>query len=81
MNYTIATTKEVHGNLRLCIDKSGNEYTVGLFNDVTKEYTHRSFKTIDDALTVYKTLVELIVKGYGTEEYKRNVLKGDKNNG
>lgn len=81
MNYTIATTEEVHGDLSLNIDKNGNEYTVGLFNEVTKEYTHRSFKTIDDALTVYKTLVELIVKGYGTEEYKRNVLKGDKNNG
>lgn len=77
MNYTIATTKEVHGDLSLNIDKNGNEYTVGLFNEVTKEYTHRSFKTIDDALTVYKTLVELIVKGYGTEEYKRNVLKGE----
>lgn len=77
MNYTIATTKEVHGNLCLNIDKNGNEYTVGLFNDVTKEYTHRSFKTIDEALTVYNTLVELIVKGYGTEEYKRNVLKGE----
>lgn len=58
-------------------NKNGNEYTVGLFNEVTKEYTHRSFKTIDEALTVYKTLVELIVKGYGTEEYKRNVLKGE----
>lgn len=77
MNYTIATTKEVHGNLCLNIDKNGNEYIVGLFNDVTKKYTHRSFKTIDDALTVYKMLVELIVKGYGTEEYKRNVLKGE----
>lgn len=77
MHYTIATTKEVHGNLCLNIDKNGNKYTLGLFNDVTKEYTHRSFKTIDDALTVYKTLVELIVKGYGTEEYKRNVLKGE----
>nr|DAJ52034.1 MAG TPA: hypothetical protein [Caudoviricetes sp.] len=77
MNYTIATTEEVHGNLYLNIDKNGNEYTVGLFNEVTKEYTHRSFKTIDEALTVYKTLVELIVKGYGTEEYKRNVLKGE----
>lgn len=77
MNYTIATTKEVHGNLCLNIDKNGNEYAVGLFNEETKEYTHRSFKTIDDALTVYKTLVELIVKGYGTEEDKRNVLKGE----
>lgn len=77
MNYTIAETKEVHGNLCLNIDQNGNEYTVGLFNEETKEYTHRSFKTIDDALTVYKTLVELIVKGYGTEEYKRNVLKGE----
>lgn len=77
MNYTIATTEEVHGDLSLKIDKNVNEYTVGLFNDVTKEYTHRSFKTIDDALTVYKTLVELIVKSYGTEEYKRNVLKGE----
>lgn len=77
MNYAIATTKEVHGNLSLNIDKSGNEYTVGLFNEGTKEYTCRSFKTIDEALTVYITLVELIVKGYGTEEYKRNVLKGE----
>lgn len=77
MKYTIATTREVHSNLCLNIDKNGNEYTVGLFNDVTKEYTHRSFKTIDEALTVYKMIVELIVKGYGTEEYKRNVLKGE----
>lgn len=77
MNYTIATTKEVHGNLCLNIDQNGNEYTVGLFNEETKEYTHRSFKTIDEALTVYKTLVELIIRRYGTEEYKRNVLKGE----
>lgn len=77
MNYTIATTEEAHGNLSLNIDKDGNEYTVGLFNEETKEYTHRSFKTTDGALTVYKTLVELIVNGYGTEEYKRKVLKGE----
>lgn len=77
MDYTIAITKEAMGNLCLNFDKTGNEYAVGLFNEKTKEYTHRSFKTIDEALTVYKTLVELIVKGYGTEEYKRNVLKGE----
>lgn len=77
MNYTIAVTEEVHGKLRLNIDKNSNEYTVGLFNEETKEYTHRSFKTIDEALTVYKTLVELIIRRYGTEEYKRNVLKGE----
>lgn len=77
MNYTIATTKEVHGNLCLNIDKNCNAYTVGLFNEETKVYNHRDFKTIDEALTVYKTLVELIIRRYGTEEYKRNVLKGE----
>lgn len=77
MNYTIAYTEDLAENLQLNFNKSGNEYVVELYNKESHECTRRHFKTIDDALTVYHTICDLMLKGYGSEEYKRNVLKGE----
>ena len=77
MNYTIAVLEECNmgeGKLRLNIDHSGNQYLVGLYNDTTKEYTHRVFRTIDQAYTFFSKLSEWIVKGLYTEAEKRKYL-------
>ena len=77
MNYTIAVLEECNmgeGNLKLNIDRSGNKYLVGLYNIVTKVYTHRMFDTIDDAFKIFNKLSEWIVKSYYDEEYKRDYL-------
>lgn len=81
MNYTIATLMECNmgeGHLHLNIDKSGNEYLVGLYNDETREYTHRTFNSIDEAMGIFQTLSEWIIKSYYTEQQKRNYLVSDK---
>ena len=77
MNYTIAELEECnmgYGHLKHNIDVSGDKYLVGLYNDETKQFTHRVFRTIDQAYTFFGKLSEWIVKGLYTEDEKRKYL-------
>ena len=77
MNFTIATLTEHnmgYGHLVLNIDCNGREYLVGLYNDETKEYTHRVFKTLNHAFDMFEQLSEWIIKSEYSEADKRKYL-------
>lgn len=77
MHYTIATLEQVHGNLRLNFDKCGNQYLVGIRNAETKEYTHRIFDNIEQAIYKFNELSAMIIKGLYSEQHKREFLLKD----
>lgn len=64
MNYTLLMTEEIHGDQVLQLDKSGNEYVVGLYNKANKEYKCRHFKRIEDAREKYLELCAYMIHGY-----------------
>ena len=77
MHYTIATLKQVHGNLQIEFDKAGNQYLVGIYNCDTKEYTHREFTNIEQAIYKFNELSAMIIKGLYSEQHKREFLLQD----
>jgi hypothetical protein len=78
MHYTIASLEEVHGNLTLNLDSSGNKYVVGLYNKDTKEYTHTEFETIGNAYAVFETLARCICMSLYSYEEKKEMLIAQK---
>lgn len=78
MHYTIGDFKETQGNLNVNFDKTGNQYLVGLYNKETKEYTHNTFNTMEEALERFINLTKFILQGYYNEKQKREyLLKGE----
>ena len=75
MNYTIAVTDEIGGDLKLEFGRNGNQYTVGLYNTETKDYTHRNCTSYGEAIHIYCKMVDLIVRSFGSEQYKRDFLQ------
>lgn len=71
MHYTIANMSDINFNQSINLDKSGNKYVVGLYNDDTKEYTHRQFDTIQEAYAIFERLAHCICFG----EYSYNDRK------
>lgn len=74
MSYTLAELKEVFGSVKVNIDKSGNQYLVGLCDCETQEYKHKTFNSLEEALKIFQKLSEAIIKGIGSYEYKCNLL-------
>jgi len=68
MNYAIASLYDVNFGQVLTLDKNGNKYVVGLYNEKTKEYTHKSFDSIDEAYTIFEKLSRCIC--FGDYSYK-----------
>ena len=68
MNYTIASMNDVNFSQVLSLGKNGNKYVVGLYNEETKEYTHKSFDSIDEAYTIFEKLSRCIC--FGNYSYK-----------
>ena len=77
MNYTILKTDVVFTNESVNLDKNGNKYTVGIYNSESKQYSHRDFDTIEEALAKYSRIVELYGLSLYTEEQKRQILLHD----
>lgn len=74
MNWTIATMKDVHNGQEISIDKSGSTYTVWLANTATNERTHKSYKTMDEAYTVFEKLAHAIVTGWYSYQDRKAML-------
>lgn len=75
MNYTIAITEEIHGDLSVNFDKDGNQYLVGIRNKETGIYTHKSFKTHEAAQNAYLTIISWVLGGLYSEADKRSMLQ------
>ncbi len=71
MHYTIMITDDIHGHMKVNLDKVGNQYAVGLYRDENMEYTYKIFDTIDEALAVYGEYIVAIANGeYSYEDRK-----------
>lgn len=74
MNFTIAIMEDVHNNVTVSFDKSGNEYLVGLYHKETEEYTHKSFKTFEEAQEVFNKFANAILSGSYSYEQRKAFL-------
>lgn len=71
MHYTIAMLEDVQGNVKVNFAATGNKYLVGLYNTVTREYTHKVFAKHADACKVFQWFTEAIITGcYSYEDRK-----------
>lgn len=71
MNYTIAKTRDYNGMQYVNFDKLGNKYLVGFTGKAKSEYTHKTFDTLGEALTVYQQFVRAFITGdYSYEDRK-----------
>lgn len=75
MNYTIATFEQVHGNLIVDISKSGNEYTVGIWDKELHESTTQTFHDLQEAYKVFEKIVSWCVFGFYKDSDKKKFLK------
>lgn len=74
MNYTIAVTEDIHNGVKVNFDKAGNQYLVGFTNEYTREYTHKTYSTIQEALAVYQKFVEAFITGCYSYNDRKNWL-------
>lgn len=74
MSHTIATLEETQGNLSINLDSTGNKYLVGIYNNETKEYTHKTFDTMDSAYAAFSMLSKYVCLSLYTEKEKRGFL-------
>ena len=75
MNYTIASLNDVNFGQVLTLDKNGNKYVVGLYNEETKEYTHKSFDSIGEAYTIFEKLSRCICFGEYSYSDRKAMIK------
>ena len=74
MYYTIGIFEEVHGDLKVYFDCSGNEYVVMIRNSETKICTNKRFKNRLSAVKAYQEVIMWFLEGLYSEEDKRTML-------
>lgn len=74
MIYSIGYFKQVNGNYELTLLKKGNGYYLGLENAETKEYITRDFSNLEEAIKIFNKMVEILIKHYGNDTYKKNMF-------
>lgn len=74
MNYTIATLKDVQGDIKVNFVVNGNQYYIGLYNEETDEYTTKTFDTIEEAQAVFNKFVSAILTGCYSYEQRKSWL-------
>jgi len=74
MNYTIATTEDVQGEIQVEYVKDGNEYLVGIYHKELKEYTSKRFTRKEDAQARYLKLVSCILDGTYDYKWRKRLL-------
>ena len=74
MNYTIGVMTDVMGDVMVSFEKSGNSYLVGFFNIKTKEYTNKTFNSLEEAQEVFNKFVNAILSGCYSYEQRKAFL-------
>lgn len=74
MIYSIGYFKQVNGNYELTLLKKGNGYYLGLENSETKEYITRELSNLEKAIKIFNKMVEILIKHYGNDTYKKNMF-------
>jgi hypothetical protein len=75
MNYTIASLYDANFGQILTFDKIGNKFAVGLYNEETEEYTHKSFDSIGEAYTIFEKLSRCICFGEYSYSDRKAMIK------
>lgn len=74
MIYCIGCFRQIDGSFELELCKKGNGYYLGLENTETKEYLTRDFNNLDEAIKTFNKMVEILIKHYGNDTYKKNMF-------
>lgn len=74
MHFTIALLEDVHGEIKVNFDSTGNKYLVGVYNKLTREYTHKTFDNMNTACAIFTKLCEWVVKGEYSYEDRKELL-------
>lgn len=74
MIYTILLLEDVYNDQVITLDKSGNQYTVGLKNYENGEYTHKTYSEMDEALAVVQKFTAAFAKGDYSYETRKSWL-------
>jgi len=74
MNFTIAEMVDIQGDIKVKYGKDGNKYTVGIRNEETKEYTHNTYASKEDAYKVFSKLTKAIIDGCYSYEQRKSFL-------
>lgn len=75
MCYIIARTEDLLSKITVDFSRRGNKYSVELYHQETKDFTHKEFSKIEDALALYQRLVEAIATGCYSYEDRKSWLK------
>lgn len=68
MFYTIMVLDSVQDDLKVELNKNGNQYSVTLYDKHTRERTAKTFDELMDAIYVFERLTRAI--GIGSFDYK-----------
>lgn len=75
MNYNITNTEDYASSQVLQLIKNGNKYRVELYNKNTKELAHIQLENIEQATTIYKKIVDFMIRGLYSFEQRKNILE------
>ena len=77
MTYTIGEFDHVHGGIKIDINKSGNNYYVGIWDKEMHSSVTKTFGNLLDAYRVYEKLVSWCVFScYSTDDKKYFLING-----
>ena len=75
MNYTIATMTDIHNDINIDFDKSGNMYMICLRNTESNELTYKKFANHADAVELFNKLSTAILTGCYSYEDRKAMFK------
>lgn len=75
MTYNIASTEDYASSQVLQLVKNGNKYRVVLYNKATKELARIQLENIEQATTIYKKIVDFIIRGLYSFEQRKKILE------
>lgn len=72
MNYTVASTRDIHNGQILDFIKDGNTYNVGLSNG--EKFITKKFRTIGEATKIYLEIASYFINGLYSFEQRAKLL-------
>lgn len=74
MHYTIAVMEDVHFGQRVNFDSVGNKYLVGLYEEETKTYVHKTYDSQEEAYEHFEKISKAIITSCYSFEQRKGFL-------
>lgn len=74
MHYTVAVIEDVQCGQRVNFDHVGNKYLVGLYEEETKTYVHKTYASMEEAYSVFEKLSKAIITSCYSFEQRKQFL-------